>query len=135
MRFLLLPGKRVQRAVSQQRLLYCPLFTQLLIGNGSTYCNTASIYHLPPEFPCFFIGPLFDHEDGRDIFLRNVRFSPNHAALQASRRYFSSKRLFQHNMAQKLIHFCIASRFSRLTVCEPLIQALNVGLHEAGYLT
>jgi hypothetical protein len=38
-RVLSLPGKRVHRAVPYQRLFYCRLFTQRLLGSGSTCHN------------------------------------------------------------------------------------------------
>jgi hypothetical protein len=40
--YSLLEKQRVHRAVLQQRLLYCRLFTQLLPGNGSRCYNTDS---------------------------------------------------------------------------------------------
>jgi hypothetical protein len=44
LRVLSFPGKqRVHRAVPQQRLLYCRLFTQLLLGNGFTCHSTSYI--------------------------------------------------------------------------------------------
>jgi hypothetical protein len=37
-------------------------------------------FSLPPDFAGFFLGLLFTPEDGGDIFLRNVGFSPNYMA-------------------------------------------------------
>jgi hypothetical protein len=48
LRVLSLPGKRVHRAVAYQGLLYCGLFTLLLLGNVSTCQNILQILSTLP---------------------------------------------------------------------------------------
>jgi hypothetical protein len=44
---------------------------------------------LTPAFVAFLLSLLSNDEDGSDIFLRNIRLSPNFKALQPRRPYSS----------------------------------------------